>query len=730
MGRKPTFWILVGAATFASLMVVVWLVSAAVLEELDSPPAAPVPSEPGSPSVAPLAVPTQAPALVPPTPAIGPRWSSGTPSGSGSASPEASSDVLGGDLSGGPFYETPTPVVMFRSMPLGIAATVPAPPVPAPSSGASGPLEGAVIAVMADPDEGACGTDVGGVGSSWVWLVELDRRVGVCFAQSVGVEGNVRLWVDGGELEMTELTRTLSATPGGVRVLWFDRSRIAGRFYALDWRRDPEFGERIVLAGTEIEIFYELPDALIGALSVEYAETGSAPVYDLEPLRASMASDSFVVGVSGILDSSEKFFLRLSDPFGYEDCSRDSGTLFAPVLSDHKLRFSASFGGYMSLCIASGGRYFADPPYRIEAQLLSGAGSVIYSEVFESGEFDVELSATSVSYGDFGEALVAAINAARSAAGFHPVVRGSGMVAQKHAQRMIDGCYSSHWDERGLKPYMRYALDGGVHASAEVWVGTTSFCVREGPPRIVSSDDILALASEAVARWRLSPAHAAVLFSPDYHVVSHGLAYDSHNWRVVAVFESAFVERTGTAVSHIDSLGRVVSSGRLTESAYAAGYRLEMAEVRYDPGPMPLSLGELARTSFYGRGRLLMIVADRVGSRSIDIVEHFDPYGSRDLPAPADEMEASALFEAAKVPLRFYTAVYEFALVEFSEDGRAFGFVVPVEVGLRHLCPGAGLCGSIPPGVYTITLIGAGPDGRLVEMSSDSVWFGLELPDG
>ena len=46
------------------------------------------------------------------------------------------------------------------------------------------------------------------------------------------------------------------------------------------------------------------------------------------------------------------------------------------------------------------------------------------------------------------------------------------MVAQSHAESMIDGCYSSRWDDRGLKPYMRYSLAGGVGANAEIWVGT------------------------------------------------------------------------------------------------------------------------------------------------------------------------------------------------------------------------------------------------------------------
>ena len=90
-------------------------------------------------------------------------------------------------------------------------------------------------------------------------------------------------------------------------------------------------------------------------LTNEYVAPVSAPVYELRIEHASMASDRFVVGISGIEDRGEKFFMQVSDPFGYDGCRADSGVLFAPAIADERLRYSATFIGHMNACISSGG---------------------------------------------------------------------------------------------------------------------------------------------------------------------------------------------------------------------------------------------------------------------------------------------------------------------------------------------------------------------------------------
>ena len=582
--------------------------------------------------------------------------------------------------------------------------------------------------VFRDPDEDACAPGPGQVFGA-VRVVERDWRVGVCFADPVRVDGNVRLWQNSGALEMTEVSRAAGEGPGGVRVLWFDRREYPYSFYLVDWIRDPELGEGVAVVSTGEEIVYDLPDKQVGTLDARFVVERAGGEYVLRVSAASVATDVFVVEVEGDLDHSMRYFMQISDPFGLESCRRESGALFAPVLASADLRFSATFNGYMSSCIAVDGVYFSSPRYFVKAELLDSSGTVLHVDDLWSDDFEVELSARSVSYGQFGAALLAEVNRTRVAAGLHPVALGDSTVAQSHAESMVDGCYASHWGADGLKPYMRYAAAGGVDASAEIWVGTSSFCVVDGDARLVSAGDVLSLAAEAVARWSLSPVHAAVLMSADYRFMSHGLAYDARNWRVVAVFESDLIESTGTSVSGVDSDGRIWASGSLSENAYASGYRLGAAEVRYDVPPRDLSRGQLARTSYYDKGSVLAVLADRAGSRSEDVVVYPNPYAMREVLDPASEEEAYGLFESARVSLGAYTAVYDYLPVEFRLDGRRFELSLPAERAVRYLCVGSGVCSRPTPGVYSVRLLLSDSSGRLVEAGGSSSWVGISRED-
>ena len=201
-----------------------------------------------------------------------------------------------------------------------------------------------------------------------------------------------------------------------------------------------------------------------------------------------------------------------------------------------------------------------------------------------------------------------------------------------------------------MKPYMRYSLAGGVHANSELWVGTTSFCVSEGEGRVVSDEDVRSLAAESVYQWLNSPSHAAALLHPEYRVMNYGLAYDSHNWRVVAVLETNALVDTGTSVSTLSAEGVARVYGSFTEETQAARYALSGLETRYDPPPVELSQGALARTTFYGEGELRAVFTvspdgvDTPGS-SQSLVNYPNPYAFPDSETPGSESEAAYLFE-------------------------------------------------------------------------------------
>ena len=72
------------------------------------------------------------------------------------------------------------------------------------------------------------------------------------------------------------------------------------------------------------------------------------------------------------------------------------------------------------------------------------------------------------------------INENRTAAGLAPLVLGDNAAAQLHAEASLEGCFLSHWDPNGLKPYMRYSLAGGYQSNssyvvaAATWLGAAT----------------------------------------------------------------------------------------------------------------------------------------------------------------------------------------------------------------------------------------------------------------
>jgi len=67
------------------------------------------------------------------------------------------------------------------------------------------------------------------------------------------------------------------------------------------------------------------------------------------------------------------------------------------------------------------------------------------------------------------------VNDERNVMGLTPLVLGSNVAAQLHAEALSDECFLSHWGLDGLKPYMRYSLAGGYQANAENVAGS-SYC--------------------------------------------------------------------------------------------------------------------------------------------------------------------------------------------------------------------------------------------------------------
>ena len=132
------------------------------------------------------------------------------------------------------------------------------------------------------------------------------------------------------------------------------------------------------------------------------------------------------------------------------------------------------------------------------------------------------------------------INEARVDKGLAPVVLGDNPAPQLHVESALENCFSSHWGIDGLKPYMRYSLNGGYQSNAENTSGG-GYCIEESDgysPIVSIKQDI----RDAVAGWMDNPDHRSNILYPWYKKVSIGLAWDRYNFKAVQQFEGDYVE--------------------------------------------------------------------------------------------------------------------------------------------------------------------------------------------
>ena len=128
----------------------------------------------------------------------------------------------------------------------------------------------------------------------------------------------------------------------------------------------------------------------------------------------------------------------------------------------------------------------------------------------------------------------------RERVGIPAVELGDNSAAQLHAESSLAGCYSSHWGNDGLKPYMRYSLAGSYQSNGENGSGS-DYC-------ITAADGYSGLSSirteikDTMAGWMSSPGHRRNILEKKHKKVNIGLAWDKYNIKGVQHFEGDYVE--------------------------------------------------------------------------------------------------------------------------------------------------------------------------------------------
>lgn len=318
------------------------------------------------------------------------------------------------------------------------------------------------------------------------------------------------------------------------------------------------------------------------------------------------------------------------------------------------------------------------------------------------------------------------VNQVRTVEGLQPVELGDNAAAQIHAEGALSGCYASHWDSDGLKPYMRYSLAGGYQSNSENSHGL-DYCIKssDGYSRIGDIDREI---REAVDGWTTSSGHRRNMLSPSHRKLNVGLAWDTYNFLAYLHFEGDYVRferlpdiQDGT----LTFSGELLNGSRLNDSSALS------VQLYYDPPPHSLTGGQLARTYCYDQGLRVASLRSPLPPGWSYPTERYDheywpcpsPYDvPSDAPPARTYSEAMKLwdvaYQASESQPRQQIVVQRITATEWKVTSSTFKVAADVsKVTRRH-----------GPGVYTL-LLWADLDGRSVVVAEYSMFYGITPPN-
>ncbi len=310
------------------------------------------------------------------------------------------------------------------------------------------------------------------------------------------------------------------------------------------------------------------------------------------------------------------------------------------------------------------------------------------------------------------------INGERARAGLGLVAMGNNSAAQIHADNILEECSAGHWGPDGLKPYMRYTLDGGYQSNAENVHGAR-YCAGTGLSPETPNEGV----RQAMWGFMASPGHRDNVLDPNHALVNIGIANDGYNTMVVQHFEYDIVQ--------FETLPEI-SKGIASFSA-TIKHPWEFDEysviLYYDPPPHSLTAGQTSRTYCYNYGEPVVYVRPilQSGWKYADNVWTWntqkcpDPYDlSESLPAPSSPEEATRNWEEAKktkIPVTF--SVPATTTNHWTVLGDHFEIKANIINQLKQH-------GS---GVYTVAVYGV-VEGKSIEIASHSVFHEIPVPEG
>ena len=295
------------------------------------------------------------------------------------------------------------------------------------------------------------------------------------------------------------------------------------------------------------------------------------------------------------------------------------------------------------------------------------------------------------------------INEERRREGLVPVVLGSNVAAQLHAEASIEECFVSHWGLDGLKPYMRYSLAGGYQSNVENASGS-AYC-PSGFAFYAPIFDIRQEIRETMDGWMDSPGHREAIMDPWARKVNIGIEWGTYNFSAVQQFEGDYVEYTEMPAIVGDVL---TVAGRVKNGVSIATDESLVVAIYYDPLPRRLTRGQTARTYCYDGGTPVAVLREPPPKGSYYLDDETDETlefcpdprdVSPEAPPPKSDDEAHELWQEARrasmrgiertVPIMHITAS------RWVSEGSAFSVRANIVVATNRY----------GPGVYTIAIL-------------------------
>ena len=197
------------------------------------------------------------------------------------------------------------------------------------------------------------------------------------------------------------------------------------------------------------------------------------------------------------------------------------------------------------------------------------------------------------------------INARRAYHGLGALTLDVGQAAQSHALELAQGAYVSHWDRRGLAPYMRYSREGGPGYSQEN-ISLSAYSGSASGACVPDSYDYRQKLEEVLADLLASPEHRDTLLNTHHRQVQLGLARFCEGMVLVQVLITDLVtwSRLPRIEGNLLILEGVASSpARITEDLQVL--------LAWEPLPQPYTVPQLSQTRCYSQPRYVAAAVKR-----------------------------------------------------------------------------------------------------------------------